>query len=145
MAHELVPYSPPLGNGTDPSTEHEGTGSSGLKPTSKPKIPIGSHNDPDPDQWNLPPVDARHSYFGAYRSAWRDYQEAEDAERHGDMKRARGRRQDAEENLQQIWDWGDLRTWLVIAFMFFFGIALACTAYVLPHGRDAAPPPIYVH
>ncbi len=46
------------------------------------------------------------------------------------------------------WDfggWGDSRTWAILFAMFFFGIALAGIAYIMPHGRDAAVPAIHVY
>jgi hypothetical protein len=42
------------------------------------------------------------------------------------------------------WDFGDQSTWLLILGMFLLGLAVAVSAYLLPHGRDMYVPPIKV-
>ena len=42
-------------------------------------------------------------------------------------------------------DWGDRRTWLIIAALFFFSIILATLTYVMPKGRVAEQPGIHTY
>lgn len=46
------------------------------------------------------------------------------------------------------WDlggWGDRRTWAILFASTLFGVALAFAAWAMPHGRDAAVPPIHIY
>ena len=72
-------------------------------------------------------------------------EDASQARQKGDATFAAVRETDAEELTQTRWDWGDLRTWLWIAAMFFGFLLLVALCYFLPEGRHASPPPIRVY
>jgi hypothetical protein len=67
------------------------------------------------------------------------------ARTHGDEAFAVLRETDAKDLHQSAWDWGDGRTWLWIAAMFFGFLLLVALCYFLPYGRHASPPPIRVY
>jgi hypothetical protein len=45
----------------------------------------------------------------------------------------------------RLLDWGDRRTWLIIALLVLIGLAMAAIPYVMPHGKTAEVPSIRVY
>ena len=90
--------------------------------------------------WNLPPENVPWEGFAAARRARRAAQRAEEqaehARRHGLPGFAVLREADAGDNRQEGWgDWGDFRTWAIIAAMFFGFLLLVAFVYFSPTGR----------
>ncbi len=61
--------------------------------------------------------------------------DADVAEQRGDYEFAALRSNDASEHRQSRYDWGDTRTWLWIAAMFFGFLLLVAFVYYMPYGR----------
>lgn len=61
--------------------------------------------------------------------------DAHDADKRGDSGFAVLRETDASEHKQARYDWGDTRTWLWIAAMFFGFLILVFFVYYMPFGR----------
>ncbi len=74
----------------------------------------------------------RQKQINTNRSAERDARFYEDR---GDHEFAALRDLDASEHKQSRYDWGDTRTWLWIAAMFFGFLLLVCFVYYMPYGR----------
>ncbi len=118
------------------------------------------HNAPPPpappdtidegETWNLPPeadlsdgggTRPQASNTGTARrtarpsSAATADRDAAHARQRGDDTFASLRATDAAEQRQSNWDWGDAKTWLWIAAMFFGFLLLVACVYYLPYGR----------
>ena len=119
-----------------------------LPPT--PQGPVISPTDENGEPWDLPPdydpttADyARPHQDGQKRTPRQkrintDHnaeQDADDAEDRGDHGFAVIRETDAAEHKQARYDWGDARTWLWIAAMFFGFLILVFFVYYMPYGR----------
>jgi len=106
----------------------------------------------DNEQWDTPPdkprprtddfrtMRRRRSGFAAEHAE----QDAADARSQGDSGFAFTREGDAADYRQSPWDWGDLRTWMIIAGMCIGVFAFTAFVYFMPHGRhgqnDGAEP-----
>lgn len=90
-------------------------------------------------RWDLPPAEAPWEGFEAARQARRDAeladQDAEWGRRHGLGGYATLRADDAADNRQNNWDWGNFHTWAIIWAMFFGFLIFSALVYFLPHGR----------
>ena len=92
-------------------------------------------------EWNLPPTDdapwqGYEAARAARRAAVRAEEDAEHARTHGLPGYAALRETDAADNRQQGWgDWGDARTWAIIAAMFFGFLLFVAFVYFSPTGR----------
>lgn len=119
-----------------------------LPPT--PAVPIIPLTDADGVPWDLPPEydpavadyarphkdgaprNPRQKRINTNQGAERD---AHVAEQQGDHEFAAVRSTDAAEHRQARYDWGDTRTWLWIAAMFFGFLILVGIVYYMPYGR----------
>ena len=116
----------------------------------QPEAPITPPTDENGEPWDLPPeLDPTLSEFApphldgqkrtprqkrinTNRNAEID---ADDANERGDFGFAALRETDASEHKQARYDWGDARTWLWIAAMFFGFLLLVTLVYHMPYGR----------
>ena len=64
-------------------------------------------------------------------------QDAADARKRGDKEFAFTRESDAADLRQTPWDWGDLRTWLIIGGMCVGVFLFTAFVYFMPEGRHA--------
>ena len=106
----------------------------------------------DNEQWDTPPDQPRplKSQFTPVRrrkageAAQIADDDAADARRRGDSAFAFTREGDAADLRQSPWDWGDLRTWLIIAAMCLGVFIFTAFVYFMPQGRhnqnDGAEP-----
>ncbi len=162
MANELVPQpdrQPPDDSGVDEANKSSGHHKSDEHKVLDPLVAAGyveTDEQTAGEEWDLPPEDVPWEGFQAARRARRaaenaDY-DARWARRHGLPGFAALRASDAEDNRQQGWgDWGDLRTWLIIAAMFFGFLLFTAFVYFSPTGRHnqndgpMSVPPIRVY
>lgn len=97
----------------------------------------------DNEQWDLPPDQPRpradstspmrrRKSGGAAAAADAD---AADARKRGDYVFAFTREGDAADYRQTAWDWGDLRTWMIIAGMCLGVFLFTAFVYFMPQGR----------
>ena len=97
----------------------------------------------DNEQWDTPPDQPRTNNFSPMRrrrsgqAAGNADQDATDARARGDKEFAFTREGDAADLRQSPWDWGDLRTWLIIAAMCFGVFAFTAFVYFMPQGRHS--------
>lgn len=107
----------------------------------------------DGEQWDAPPdnVPPTGTNFGTQRRTAHGFttgaarQDAAQAALRGDGTFAALRETDAEEHHQSRWDWGDTRTWLVIAALCFGFLAFCAFYYFLPtarHNQNDGPAPV---
>ena len=95
------------------------------------------------EQWDLPPDQPRSRVVGFTdsrrrkegRSAQIAEDDAADARRRGDNEYAFTREGDAEDHQQSPWDWGDLRTWLIIVGLCVGMFLFTAFVYFMPEGR----------
>lgn len=95
------------------------------------------------EQWDTPPDQPRSQQrtftSGRQRKAGGAAkiadQDAADARRRGDNEFAFVREGDAAEMRQNPWDWGDLRTWLIIVGLCAAVFAFSAFVYFMPQGR----------
>ncbi len=113
----------------------------------------------DNEQWDTPPDQPRPRTDGftpmrrrrAGFAADHAVQDAADARLRGDNEFAFTREGDAADHRQSAWDWGDLRTWLIIAGMCLAVFLFTAFVYFMPEGRHAQSdgaepvPPIRVY
>ncbi len=97
----------------------------------------------DNEQWDTPPDQPRPNTPPAMRRRRAGYaadiadQDATDARSRGDGEFAFTREGDAADLRQSPWDWGDLRTWLIIAGMCLGVFLFTAFVYFMPQGRHA--------
>jgi hypothetical protein len=114
--------------------------------------PSHSHGGEEIVRWDLPAEELygprsdggsqpEHSEEAARRAE----DDAAKARRMGQPGLAITRREDAKEHRQTRWDWGDLRTWMILIALTALGLLLALGSYSMPRGRDAAQAPIRVY
>ncbi len=99
----------------------------------------------DNEQWDMPPdqprprmdqtVPMRRRRAG--RAADIADEDAADARKRGDKAFAFTREGDAADLRQSAWDWGDLRTWLIIGGMCAAVFLFTAFVYFMPQGRHA--------
>jgi hypothetical protein len=146
MANELVPQP-----GRHPSSDDgkNGAGSSGsshIPAEGKIFDPLVAMEFVDTDSqtagmrdWNLPPEESPWEGFEAARDARRSAAKADaDAawgRKHGLLGYAAMRETDAADDRQSNWDWGDLKTWLILLAMFFGFLIFSLIVYWMPEGR----------
>lgn len=97
----------------------------------------------DNEQWDTPPdqprprsdesVPLRRRRSG-HAAAIAD-RDAADARNRGDNEFAFTRESDAADHRQTAWDWGDLRTWLIIGGMCAGVFLFTAFVYFMPHGQ----------
>ena len=144
MANELVPmpgrraddHAAPNGhsNGQKSPTEHQ---------VFDPLVAAGyvdTDEETAGEQWNLPPTGDPREAFETARNARhharRADEDAEHARQHGRPGFAALRESDADDNRQSGWgDWGDFRTWAIIAAMFVGFLLVVALVYFSPTGR----------
>ena len=111
---------------------------------------LGRYEQPE-EEWDLPPTALGYGPRGGadtgpvhdahiQRAAEKAESDAARARREGDTAFAVLRESDAGDLRQTMWDWGDLRTWLWFAAMFFGFLLLVAVCYFSPEGRHASPP-----
>ena len=99
----------------------------------------------DNEQWDMPPDQPRPRTDGftpmrrrrAGHNADIADQDAADALNRGDKGFAFTRAGDAADYRQSPWDWGDLRTWLIIGGMCLGVFLFTAFVYFMPEGRHA--------
>ena len=96
----------------------------------------------DNEQWDTPPDQPRQARAvptrrRAGRAADRADRDAADASSRGDKEFAFTREGDAADLRQSPWDWGDLRTWLIIGGMCAGVLLFTAFVYFMPQGRHA--------
>ena len=146
MANELVPTpggQPSNGDG-DGDSEKQHPARNGKHQVFDPLVAAG-YVDTDEEtagmEWNLPPEDEpvaglRGGPPGPPRRRARRTRRAARAREHGLPGYAVLREADAADNRQQGWgDWGDARTWAIIAAMFFGFLLFVAFVYFSPTGR----------
>ena len=98
-----------------------------------------------PDPWDSPPIDHQGQMRNTSTEVAKALQDAQDAKRRGDHSLAVLRQGDAEALSQKRWDWGNRRTWMIVAALSLFGLMISIAALWLPAGQHAANPPIYLY
>lgn len=99
----------------------------------------------DNEQWDTPPDQPRPRRDPAApirprrsgQAAGIADQDAADARSRGDKEFAFTRESDAADLRQTPWDWGDLRTWLIIGGMCVGVFLFTAFVYFMPEGRHA--------
>jgi hypothetical protein len=99
----------------------------------------------DNEQWDTPPDQPRPRRDPASpirprrsgQAADIADRDAADARRRGDKEFAFTRESDAADLRQTPWDWGDLRTWLIIGGMCVGVFLFTAFVYFMPHGQHA--------
>ena len=89
-------------------------------------------------RWDLPPTKPAPGPVhgrGERQNAEQASQDAREARQRGDTSFAAIREGDAGDQRQTRWDWGDTRTWLIIAAMCLGFLAFCAFVYHLPYGR----------
>lgn len=99
----------------------------------------------DNEQWDAPPdlprprtdraIPMRRRRAGHAADIADD--DAADARNRGDKEFAFTRESDAADLRQSPWDWGDLRTWLIIGGMCVGVFLFTAFVYFMPHGQHA--------